>query len=92
MEFPENYPFAAPAVRFERPPWHPNICPQKGIICTDILTGDHWTPALVARVVPPLVVGLLADPDPFNSLNNEATHQFKTDRAAYLERARRSVL
>jgi ubiquitin-conjugating enzyme E2 C len=36
MKFPNNYPYAAPTVRFESECFHPNV-DQQGNICLDIL-------------------------------------------------------
>lgn len=37
LEFPQNYPFAAPKVTFETPCYHPNVSEADGEICLDIL-------------------------------------------------------
>lgn len=37
LEFPCNYPYAAPKVKFETPCYHPNVDEGSGQICLDIL-------------------------------------------------------
>lgn len=49
LEFPANYPFAAPTVRFDTPCYHPNV-DQYGNICLDILK-DKWSAVYNVRTI-----------------------------------------
>ncbi|KAG9318146.1 ubiquitin-conjugating enzyme/RWD-like protein [Chiua virens] len=37
ISFPSNYPYTAPAIKFDTPCYHPNVDIQSGAICLDIL-------------------------------------------------------
>lgn len=37
ISFPSNYPYVAPAIKFETPCFHPNFDINTGAICLDIL-------------------------------------------------------
>jgi ubiquitin-conjugating enzyme E2 C len=49
LSFPAEYPFKAPAVRFDTPCFHPNV-DTHGNICLDILK-DKWSPVHNVRTV-----------------------------------------
>lgn len=49
IQFPSNYPFTAPTVKFETPCFHPNVDLQ-GNICLDILK-DKWSAVYNVRTI-----------------------------------------
>lgn len=52
IDFPPNYPYVAPTIKFETPCYHPNVDIAGGAICLDIL--QVRTTLLTLRVTVPL--------------------------------------
>lgn len=70
---PQEYPMAAPKVRFLTKIYHPNI-DKLGRICLDILK-DKWSPALQIRTVLLSIQALMSAPNPDDPLDeNIARH------------------
>ncbi len=82
IHFPSNYPIEHPQVYFETPIFHPNIEPEGGYICLDILD-NHWTPALTISKVLSSLVSLLNNPNPKSPLNGEAADLYENNRRKY---------
>ncbi|KAI8060836.1 putative ubiquitin-conjugating enzyme E2 [Gongronella butleri] len=74
---PEEYPMAAPKVRFLTKIYHPNI-DKLGRICLDILK-DKWSPALQIRTVLLSIQALLSAPNPDDPLDNNIAQHWKDD-------------
>ncbi|XP_072583043.1 ubiquitin-conjugating enzyme E2 N-like [Vulpes vulpes] len=83
---PEEYPMAAPKVRFMTKIYHPNV-DKLGRICLDILK-DKWSPALQIRTVLLSIQALLSAPNPDDPLANDIAEQWKTNEAQAIETAR----
>ncbi|CAK9200089.1 unnamed protein product [Sphagnum troendelagicum] len=76
---PEEYPMAAPKVRFLTKIYHPNI-DKLGRICLDILK-DKWSPALQIRTVLLSIQALLSAPNPDDPLAENIAKDWKSDEA-----------
>ncbi|KAK0419219.1 hypothetical protein QR680_014021 [Steinernema hermaphroditum] len=82
---PEDYPMAAPKVRFMTKIYHPNI-DKLGRICLDILK-DKWSPALQIRTVLLSIQALLSAPNPDDPLAADVAEQWKTNEANAIKTA-----
>ena len=70
LQFPPNYPYTAPTVRFETTCYHPNV-DLHGNICLDILK-EKWSPMLSVSTILISLQSLLGEPNNASPLNVEA--------------------
>ncbi|XP_047481857.1 ubiquitin-conjugating enzyme E2 D2B-like [Penaeus chinensis] len=87
IDFPGDYPFQPPRIRFLTPIYHMNI-DADGEICLDIL-GNEWSPGLSLSKVLVMIVALLNDPNPDDPLRWDACEEFRNDEDSYNKTARR---
>ncbi|XP_020622924.1 ubiquitin-conjugating enzyme E2 N-like [Orbicella faveolata] len=83
---PEEYPMAAPKVRFMTKIYHPNV-DKLGRICLDILK-DKWSPALQIRTVLLSIQALLSAPNPDDPLANDVAELWKIDEEKAIKNAK----
>lgn len=83
---PEDYPMAAPKVRFMTKIYHPNV-DKLGRICLDILK-DKWSPALQIRTVLISIQALMSAPNPDDPLANDVAELWKSNEELALKKAR----
>ncbi|GBG29785.1 Ubiquitin-conjugating enzyme E2 C [Hondaea fermentalgiana] len=70
IDFPSNYPYTAPTIRFVTPCFHPNV-DAHGNICLDILK-EKWSATYSVSTILTSLRSLLSDPNNDSPLNGVA--------------------
>lgn len=87
IKIPSNYPFDPPKVVFATKIWHPNINPETGEICLDILK-NQWAAVMTLRTVFLSIQALLYASEPNDALNGFAAKQFHRSEELFKRTAR----
>ena len=90
IEFPSNYPFVPPKIKFTNGMFHPNV-DSAGEICLDILK-DKWTPVLNVTKALLSILAIMAEPNPSSALNMEAATLYTTNMEEYTAKVKQSIL
>lgn len=87
IEYPTEYPFKSPKMRFETKIFHPNIC-RCGTVCVDTLR-KHWSPVLTTRNVLLSICSLLASPDLDHPIDAKSAIMYRENPMLYSKKAKR---
>lgn len=84
-QFPGDYPFKAPEVRFITPIYHCNMNSQ-GRICHSVFD-RNYSPALTFRQIIDCVYGLILTPEPEDPLDNVIASFYLSEYQTYYKKA-----
>ncbi|TFK55037.1 ubiquitin-conjugating enzyme E2 [Heliocybe sulcata] len=77
INFPPNYPYVAPTIKFDSQCYHPNVDLNSGAICLDILQ-DKWSAVYSVQTILLSLQSLLGEPNNASPLNPEAAGLWKS--------------
>lgn len=81
IEFPANYPYTAPTIKFTSPMWHPNV-DMSGNICLDILK-EKWSAVYNVQTILLSLQSLLGEPNNSSPLNAQAAQLYDSNPEEY---------
>lgn len=82
MDFPIEYPFKSPKVKFNTRVYHPNI-DESGNLCVGILKSEAWKPSTKAVTILLSILQLLEEPNPDDALVASIAELYNTDRSKF---------
>lgn len=87
--FPGDYPFRAPEVRFITPIYHCNMN-QQGRICHSVFD-RNYSPAITFRHIIDCIYGLILTPEPEDPLDNVIATFFLSEYPTYVANAKEAT-
>ncbi|KNC96388.1 uncharacterized protein SPPG_08287 [Spizellomyces punctatus DAOM BR117] len=90
IEFPTDYPFKPPKVKFATKIYHPNV-DDDGSICIGLLKSEIWKPSTKLVDVLTALVDLLQNPVPEDALQPSIAQIYNSDPAKFKKTAKEWV-
>ncbi|CAO1631523.1 unnamed protein product [Sympodiomycopsis kandeliae] len=87
IDFPVEYPFKGPKIKFQTRVYHPNI-DDDGNLCVGLLKSDAWKPSTKADTILNSIIQLLSEPNPDDALVASIAEQYNKDRAKFDQTAK----
>lgn len=81
LQFPANYPYSPPSVKFITPMFHPNVA-MSGDICLDILK-EEWSAIYNVQTILISLQSLLNEPNNSSPLNGYAASLWDNNQEEY---------
>ena len=88
LQFPTEYPFKAPKIKFLTRVYHPNVKTSTGEICADVIN-EGWGPTLNVLYCLNAIKQILVEPNADSPLEADIAKQMHEDKASYLEMAKK---
>ncbi|KAK9496560.1 hypothetical protein O3M35_012507 [Rhynocoris fuscipes] len=85
IQFPNEYPFKPPKIKFKTKIYHPNI-DEKGQVCLPII-GEKWKPATKTDQVIQALINLVNEPEPDHPLRADLAEEYVKDRSRFMKNA-----
>ncbi|KAI9095886.1 putative UBC5-E2 ubiquitin-conjugating enzyme [Phlyctochytrium arcticum] len=82
IDFPTDYPFKPPTVKFVTKIYHPNV-DDDGSICLVLLKSEVWKPSTKLVDILTALVDLLQNPVPEDALQSSIAQIYNTDEAKF---------
>lgn len=90
FDFPDNYPFKHPEVKFVTPMYHPNIKKETGEVCMDVFA-NSWSPTQKVQDILEKLSSLLVSPSTESPLEEDIAKEFSTNRAQFDKKVKEFV-
>jgi len=85
IKIPKEYPFKPPNCKFKTKIFHPNISPDSGYICINILKPQNWNPSLTISNILMSIMALLYSPKFDDALYGKARDLYQESEQKYKE-------
>ncbi|CAD6887468.1 unnamed protein product [Tilletia controversa] len=82
LEFPIEYPFKTPKVKFNTQIYHPNV-DDSGNLCVGLLKAEAWKPSTKASSILMAIAQLLSEPNTDDALVASIAELYKSDRPKF---------
>lgn len=90
LEFPKEYPFKAPSLKFMTKIYHPNVS-EDGNVCLNILDAKHWKPSVNVEQILQALFNIINKPEVDHPLRTELADQFKKKLDAFKAEAKKQT-
>jgi ubiquitin-conjugating enzyme E2 D/E len=87
LEFPTQYPFKAPKLKFSTKVYHPSVQTETGDVCGDVL--GNWGPTLNAKHCLQVVYSMLQSPESDHPLEESIAQMLRDNPKEFAKTAKK---